>query len=72
MKSQKKTNKHPIFNIEILILVVIAALMIFLINFAEAKFNEVISVDKQALLMNDNPENQISDDFAKEIVNFRP
>lgn len=72
MKSQKNINKHPIFNVEMLILVVIAALMIFLINFANAKFNEVVSVDREALLMNANPESPISDDLAKEIVDFRP
>lgn len=72
MKSRKNINKHPIFNVEMMILVVIAALMIFLINFANTKLNEVVSVDREALLMNADPESPISDDLAKEIVDFRP
>ena len=73
MKKNKKVNKKKsIFNIEILIIFVIAALMIFLINFANAKLNEVITVDREALLMNSDANSLISDDLAKEIIKFRP
>ena len=73
MEKNKKVNKKKsIFNIEILIIFVIAALMIFLINFANAKLNEVITVDREALLMNSDANSLISDDLAKEIIKFRP
>lgn len=74
MKIQKRKSSTRLLKnyIEILILIIIAILMIFLINFTNNKFNEIMQVDQEAMLMNVNTSEDVYNDLAKEIVDFRP
>lgn len=59
-------------NIEVVIIFAIAACVIFLINFADSKLNEVILSDQEALLIRHDPDNPVHEDLAKQIIEFRP
>lgn len=69
MYSRKKRFR---INVEILISFAIAACVVFLMNFADSKLNEVILSDQEALLINHDPNNPIHEELAKEILEFRP
>lgn len=58
--------------VELIIMIVIAGLMIFLIHFADAKLNEIMTADQQALLINQNSDNPINVELSEEIVKYRP
>ncbi len=68
--AQKKTSSW--FNVETIIVLMIAGCMIFLINFANTKLDEVISSDNEALLIQHDPTSKIHQELAEEILNFRP
>lgn len=69
-RNTKHTRK--LISFEIIIAIAIAICMIFLINFANAKMEEVIISNKESLLINHDPLNPIHEDLAEEIVKFRP
>ena len=60
------------FTFEIAITLAIAACMIFLINFANAKMEEITISNKESLLINHDPTNPIHEELAGEIVKFKP
>ncbi|MCM1215400.1 MAG: hypothetical protein NC548_12880 [Lachnospiraceae bacterium] len=64
--------KSKWFTIETIIVLAIAGCMIFLINFANAKMEEITISNKEALLMNHDPDDPIHTELAEEIVKFRP
>ncbi|MCM1221208.1 MAG: hypothetical protein NC548_42690 [Lachnospiraceae bacterium] len=70
MASKSKKSKY--FTLETVITLAIAACMIFLINFANAKMEEIIISNKESLLINHDPTNPIHEELADEIVKFRP
>lgn len=57
---------------EVVIVIAIAVLMIFLINFSNLKLDEVLNAEQEALLMAHDPDNPIHSDLAREIIKFRP
>lgn len=68
----KKLMKTYKFNIERAIVFSIALCMIFLINFANTKLNEIVISEREALLMKHNPINPIHNELAQKIREFRP
>lgn len=60
------------FTFETAITLAIAACMIFLINFANAKMEEITISNKESLLINHDPTNPIHEELAGEIVKFKP
>lgn len=64
--------KNKWFTLETVTTLAIAACMIFLINFANAKMEEVIISNQESLLINHDPTNPIHEELANEIVKFRP
>lgn len=59
-------------NIELILVFVIALLLLFLINFANNKLNEIITSDREALLIEHDPNNPVHEELANEILDFRP
>lgn len=68
----KKSIKIYKFNIERAIVLIIALCMIFLINFANTKLNEIAISEREALLMKHDPINPIHNELAQKIREFRP
>lgn len=68
----KPTNKKTIFTLESFIILLIASGMIFLINFANSKLNEIFISEQEALLINHVPSNPIHKQLGEEIQYFRP
>lgn len=68
----KPTNKKTIFTLESFIILLIASGMIFLINFANSKLNEIFISEQEALLINNVPSNPIHKQLGEEIQYFRP
>lgn len=67
------TNQHkPRFYIDILIMFIIAGCLIYLIIFTNAKFNEIIASDREALLIEHDPNDPVHAQLAEEIIDFRP
>ena len=68
IKSPKKQN----FTFEIIIIILIACCMIFLVNFANNKLDEIVTSDREALLMSNVENSQMREELARQIVQFRP
>ena len=68
MNSKRKVN----FNIELILVIIIAISLIFLMNFANSKLNELITSDREALLMEHDPNNTVHEELANRILDFRP
>lgn len=58
--------------IDTVIIFLVAACMIFLIDFTHDKLHEFDRLEQEALLVNHDPSNPIHEDLAKEIVQYRP
>lgn len=71
-RPNKKHNNYQSFTIELLITITIALCMIFLVNFANNKLDEIVSSDKEALLMNVNESDEMHQKLAEQIIQFRP
>lgn len=72
---KKDKNKKGKVSIEILIICAIACCMIFLINFSNAKINELISTTEQSLLFKDAidvDQEEFNEEFAEKILCSRP
>lgn len=69
MSNPKKDNST---RIDTVIIFLVAACMIFLIDFAHDKLHEFDRMEQEALLVNHNPSNPIHEDLAKEIIQYRP
>jgi len=67
-----KSRKTKWFTLETAIVIAIAVCMIFLINFANSKMEEITISNQESLLINHDPNNPIHEDLAQEIVKFRP
>lgn len=67
--NQRKLSK---ITFEVAIIILIAICMIILIIFSNNKLDEVITSDREALLMKHDPDNPIHQDLAEEIIDFRP
>lgn len=74
MDSMKINNirKQSRFVIDIFIILLIALSLIFLMYFINSKFNEIITSDKEALLIEHDPNDPIHTILAEEITDFRP
>ena len=66
-----KINK-PNYVIDIIIVGLIALCLIFLMIFANNKLSEVITSDREALLIEHDQNNPIHEELAQKIVEFRP
>lgn len=71
-RPNKNTMKSHNFTFEILIIIVIALCMIFLVNFTNNKLDEIVTSDREALLVSDIENSQMHEELAKQIVQFRP
>lgn len=69
--SNKKYKKHK-YGLDYAIVILTAACLIFLMYFTEVKLNEVIASDREALLMEHDPNNPIHMELAEEIMRYRP
>lgn len=68
----KKSRQRLKINFDVVIVIVIALLMIFLINFADIKMREMNDSHIDSILFEDDTKHDISEIFADEIVKFRP
>lgn len=71
MNSTRKKRNHG-YRIEKLIILAIAACLLFLIFFADKKLEEIITSDREALLLQHNPSDPLHDELADNIIDFRP
>lgn len=67
----KKYRKHK-YGLDYVIVILTAACLIFLMYFTEVKLNEVIASDREALLMEHDPDNPVHMELAEEIMRYRP
>lgn len=71
MSNNQKHNKID-YRIDISIVFAIMACLIFLVYFANAKFNEIAASDREALLIEHDQSNPIHNQLADSILEFRP
>lgn len=64
--------KRSGMRIETIIIFIIAACMIFLIDFTHDKLNDFARLEQEALLVNHDPSNPVHEELAKEIMQYRP
>lgn len=69
--SNKKYKKHK-YGLDYAIVILTAACLIFLMYFTEIKLSEVIASDREALLMEHDPNDPIHMELAEEIMRYRP
>lgn len=69
MSNPKKNSK---MRFDTIIIFLVAACMIFLIDFTHGKFHEFDRLEQEALLVNHDPNNPVHEDLAKEILQYRP
>ena len=72
MVQHQKRRGGPLLMIELTIIMLIVGLMVFLINFANRKLDQVFDAEQEALLMSHDPNSPIHNELAQEIVKFRP
>lgn len=70
MTSKKNKSNQPI--VEIAIIIIIAICMVFLNCFANNKFNELMEVSNEALLISHDPDNPVHQELAELITEYRP
>lgn len=68
----KATRNRSRFVMDIIIIILIAVSLIYLLYFTNSKFNEIITSDREALLIEHDPDDPIHALLAEEIVDFRP
>lgn len=68
----KPQQKRSIINIETIIIVAIAACVVFLNTFANNKFNDLQRVGNEAMFIMEDLEYSESDKFREEILKYRP
>lgn len=69
---KKGNNKKHKYGLDYIILFLTGLCLVFLMNFADAKLNEVIESDREALLIKHDDDNPIHAQLAEEIIKFRP
>lgn len=74
MKEYQNKRGAPklMLRIQVAIIFLITALMIFLIVFSTNKMDQILDIEQEALLMSHDPNSPIHHELAKEIIKFRP
>jgi hypothetical protein len=68
---EKNINKYD-YRIDLFIVISIMACLIFIVYFANSKFNEIASSDREALLIEDSSDDSLEQQLADSIIQFRP
>lgn len=71
-KRSIQNKKSKTGSIETFIVILIAGCMIFLINFTNSKLDQFSRLKEEVVLINHEFDNEIYEEFAKEIVAYRP
>lgn len=72
MKQIKRRSNGISIGLPLIIVIAIALCMIFLINFTNAKFEELLNSSTEGLLIHHDPDNPVHQELAEKLSEFRP